>query len=139
MIKSNRVRSCSDQGGIEGFTLVETLVSLAIATVAIVALLQIFAETTGATGRNRARTLAELHLSSLIAQTDTLVKGSTRQISGELPGNFRWRIESVPLASFDESRFGRDIVVRRITYIMNWQDGRHVRELARTSERILSQ
>lgn len=122
---------------VDGFTLVETLVALAISAVAIVALLQIFAESTNTTFQNKARSIAELHLSSLIAQTDVLVSESTKEISGELPGNYRWRIRSVIPADISKT-LPAEIVVRQITYVMSWEEGRHSREMSITSQRILN-
>jgi type II secretion system protein I len=121
----------------EGFTLVETLVALAISAIAIVSLLQLFGATSDATFRNRNRTLAELHMSSLVAQTDVLVTQGTRELSGDFSSDFRWQIKSVPVAS--EVALKNSIAVRQITYSVHWREGRRVQELALTSERILAQ
>jgi prepilin-type N-terminal cleavage/methylation domain-containing protein len=119
-----------------GFTLVETLTALAISAFAITTLVQIFAAVSQKTGDTRARSIAEMHLSSLVAQTDILVKEGTRELTGELPGKYGWRITSAPLATIDSQMF-KDIVIRRITYSLNWQEGRHAREVSLTSDRVI--
>ena len=130
MLQVASIRSSS------GFTLVETLAALAISAFAVTALVQILAGISQTTGDTRARSIAEMHLSSLMAQTDVLVKEGTRELAGELAGKYNWRITSAPLTSFDAQMF-QDIVVRRVTYNMSWQEGRHTRELSLSSDRVI--
>lgn len=122
-------------GSADGFTLVETLVSLTIAALAIAALLQLFGSTGETTLRNKNRSLAELHLSSLIAQTEILVTETTRDIAGEFSGDYRWQIRSRPLGPEIASRGG--VIGREILYTVSWREGRRTRELSLTAERIL--
>lgn len=119
-----------------GFALVEVLVALAICAVALTTLIGIFADVARSAADNRARSIGEMHMASLIAQTEVLVSENTRELSDELPDGYSWHISSAPITG-QTVRIPPGIVVRKITYEVSWPDGPRRQSLSLTSERIL--
>jgi prepilin-type N-terminal cleavage/methylation domain-containing protein len=140
------VRShCRNPGGDSGFTLIEVLVALVIAGLALAAVAAVFG--TGVIGHeiaadaNTAVALAEEKL----AGTEAISSLRAGRNGGVYAGRFDWQVSVAPYddpgetAAAINSVAGETATLRlyRIEASVGWREGRHRRQLALSTLRLL--
>ena len=88
------MRSAIRGSGVEGFTVLELAIALAIAGIALVSLLELFSTTVVTAGRADRLTEATLLARSKLAETESVEPVSMGSSSGTTPEGLTWHLET---------------------------------------------
>jgi general secretion pathway protein I len=117
-----------------GFTLVETLVALAIVALSFAVLLKIVSDNLDRTRRARDEATASSLVQSVLAQSEigTPSQGITR---GRFAGGFAWRLAVTP---YDGARPDWPVGAVTIAATVSWRDGATTQSRTLTTLRVIA-
>ena len=116
-----------------GFTLVETLVALAIVGLSFAVLFKIISDNLDRTRRARDETVAASLVQSLLAQSQS---GTPRPgtASGTFDGGYAWRLQVSPAAG---ARLDWPVDALTIAATVSWRDGGETQSRTLTTLRVV--
>lgn len=115
-----------------GFTLVETLVALAIVGVASAVLFKVISDNLDRTRRMRDDTLAMSRVESLLTQATA---GTPQAMRGAYPDGFVWRIDVAPALRGEQRDWPVNAV--HVTATVSWSDAGVTRKRQLTTLRVI--
>jgi len=123
--------------GENGFTLIEVLVALAILSVSLAVMLQIFSESLHRARVSRMEMAAGAFAQSLLADVGHSVPLRVGDQSGEQPGGFSWKLHVEPYGTADDQKSWPMGAVS-VSASVIWKDGAESHEMKVTALRAVS-
>lgn len=91
-------------GETEGFTLIEVLVALAILSISLGVMLQVFSANLDRMHRNQAASVASALLQSTVDALGKTIPLQTGAKEGEFSPDYRWRLEIAPYGTEEDQK-----------------------------------
>jgi general secretion pathway protein I len=128
------MNKCRDQSA--GFTLIEVLVSLAILSISMAVLLNIFSDSLDRTRRAESEMAAGSLVQSLLAEAGVSKSLRIGDETGEYNNGFRWRLHVEPFGSEEDAR-AWSVSAVRVTASVMWDDGGPAQSKSLTTLRLV--
>mgnify|MGYP001203955267 FL=1 len=118
-----------------GFTLPEVLIAVAIFSAATAALLPVYSNSLRLAQANEARSVARLHLQSLLAALGRSGPIEAGERSGELGRGYSWALAVEPYGD-PTTVGGRTVRAFRVTASVSWRDAVDEKAISLTTLRL---
>lgn len=123
------------QSGDAGFTIVETLVALAILALSLAVLFEVISTGLRQVARAERRAEAGLLVQSVLARVGTEIPLQARHVDGQLANGFRWRVHMEPFGDVADLREW-PVSAYRVSAEIDWDDAIQKRSVVLTTIRL---
>lgn len=117
-----------EEGGDDGFTLIEVLVALTILSLSLTMLLGTLSQSLSRNRESERGAAARVLAQSLLTKAETGAPPKQSHADGETDGGLAWSIDMTPYPQHDDDK--ASVHAANISVTVTWEDGQHALTLS---------